>query len=116
MNQQAVNPYAPFSLIGDESYDAVMLTDTEMRDRLDIFAERGHEGWAGNGYDWTSIARVLVLERFPQHRDALSYDPEAGMFFMRGPREVLEEVAVELARVYDNEQDLRDLLSRAELD
>lgn len=113
--KQTVNPYAPFSLIGDETYNGVVLTEAEMEARVDIFAERG-EGWAGNGYDWTSIARVLVSERFPQYSEKLDFDPEAGMFFMSGPIEILEEIAAELKQVYDDGQRLRDLLSRAELD
>lgn len=116
MIKQTINPYTPFSLIGDETYNGIVLTDAGMEARINIFAERGDEGWAGNGYDWTSIARVLVSERFPQYTEKLDFDPEAGMFFMSGPREILEEIAVELKQVYDDEQRLRDLLSRSDLD
>ena len=110
------NPYAPFRLIGDETYDAIVLTDTEMEGRINVFEERSDEGWAGNGYDWTSVARVLIAESFPQYESKLMYDPEAGMFFVRGPREILKEIADELKKVYLDETRLRDLLSRAELD
>nr|MDT0659179.1 Imm51 family immunity protein [Micromonospora sp. DSM 115978] len=108
--------YAPFRLIGDETYDGLVLVDGEMEGRIHVFEERSDEGWAGNGYDWTSVARVLVTETFPQYERELVYDPEAGMFFVRGPREVLEEIAAELTKVYHDESRLRDLLSRAELD
>lgn len=110
------NPYAPFRLVGDETYDGIVLTDSDMEARIAVFEERGDEGWSGNGYDWTSIARVLVTECFPQYESKLGYDPEAGMFFVRGPRDILKEFAVELQKVYNDETRLKELLSKAELD
>jgi hypothetical protein len=108
----------PFVLLGEEDDDraGVVLTDRDMQPRLHVFEERADEGWQGTGYDWTSVARVLVAEEFPQHESDVGHDPEAGMFFMSGPRPVLAVIAAELRRVFDDEARLRDLLDRAEPD
>ncbi|NCT90085.1 hypothetical protein GXB85_03825 [Cellulomonas sp. APG4] len=114
MTDHAGGALAPFRLIGDETYDAVVLSGEGMAERAEVFAEHGDEGaWKGDGYDWTSVARALVAERLPHLEDELSYDPEAGMFLVRGSREALEEVGAELAHIHRDEELLRDVLSRA---
>ena len=107
--------YHPFILI-DEDFRSLILSDTHMVAKEAIFRERADEGWEGNGYDWTSVARVLVDEALPHLRDDVSFDPEAGMLSAQGSLEGLNELAAGMQAVYNDDARLRDLLSRAELD
>jgi hypothetical protein len=50
--------YAPFVLLNGEA-QSLILSDNNMLARTHIFEERS-DGWLGNRYDWTSIARVVV--------------------------------------------------------
>jgi hypothetical protein len=77
-----------------------------------IFEER-RGGWLGNGHDWTSIAEVVVAERLPHVKTSLSFDSEAGMFVARGPLPALKSLAEQMALVFHDEVQLRDVLSRA---
>jgi len=106
--------YAPFVLRTGEA-PSLMLSDREMLARTHVFEERS-DGWLGNGYDWTSIARVVVEERLPDLRDTLSFDPEAGMFAATGSIEALKRLGDEMKKVFDDEVSIRDILGRAELD
>jgi hypothetical protein len=106
--------YAPFILMDDE-YQTLFLTDTHMVSHFHVFEEH-QQGWLGNGYDWTSVARVVVRERLGHLQSVLDYDPEAGMFSANGPRSALEELGKEMLAVYNDKEQLHDLLSRAELD
>jgi len=92
------------------------MSDKDMAARVGVFEERSGAGWQGNGYDWTSIARVLVDEKLPDLKDELEFDPEAGMFSAQGPLEALKRLGKEMKKVFDDETLLRDILSRAELD
>jgi hypothetical protein len=106
--------YSPFVLLSGEA-QSLLLSDHNMLARTHIFEERS-DGWLGNGYDGTSIARVLVEERLPDLRDDLIFDPEAGMFVATGSIEALERLGEEMKKVFDDEASIRDLPSRAELD
>lgn len=106
--------YAPFILMDRGGYRSLLLTEPGMEAKLHVFAER--EGWNGNGYDWGALAQALVAERLPQLQGRLSFDPEAGMLSVAGERADLETLGAALRAVYRDEADLRELLSRAELD
>jgi hypothetical protein len=108
--------YAPFILMDRGGYRSLLLTEPGMEARQHVFAEHEAAGWSGNGYDWSSIAQVVVAERLPRLQDRLSFDPEAGMLSVSGERADLEALGTALRAVYRDEADLRDLLSRAELD
>jgi len=107
--------YHPFILI-DEDFRSLIMSDTHMVSKQDIFHERADEGWEGNGYDWTSIAHVLVDEELTHRKGDLSFDPEAGMFSAQGSLEALQDLATEMQKIYNDDARIRDLLSRAELD
>jgi Immunity protein 51 len=107
--------YSPFILWSEEARSTLILSDRDMPARIHIFEERS-DGWLGNGYDWTSIARVVVDERLPDLRKDLVFDPEAGMFVAIGPVEAIKRLGEEMKRVFDDEASIRDLLGRAELD
>lgn len=87
-----------------------------MVEKLHVFEERADEGWSGNGYDWNSIAQVVLSEQLPDLQDEISFDPEAGMFSAQGSRPVLERLGAAMSSAFQNDEILRDLLSRAELD
>ena len=107
--------YPPFLLITGK-YESLILSDKDMAARLSVFEERADEGWLGNGYDWTSIAKVLLDEKLSDIQGDVAFDPEAGMFSAHGPLAALKRLGQEMKQVFDNETILRDMLSRAELD
>ena len=108
--------YSPFILLTGEaqSLSNLSLHDGDMLARKHIFEER--MGWLGNGYDWTSIARVVVDERLPDLRDDVNFDPEGGMFVAIGSTAALRRLGEEMKKVFDDESSIRDILGRAELD
>lgn len=79
-----------------------------------VFEER--QGWTGGGYDWTSLARVLVAEQLYEIQSQISYDPEAGMFSAHGPLDALKLLGAAMQKLYNDGAAIRDLLYRAELD
>jgi hypothetical protein len=107
--------YSPFILWRGEARSSLILVDRDMLARSHVFEERS-EGWLGNGYDWTSIARVVVEERLPDLKGDLNFDPEGGMFVATGPIEALRRLGAEMKKVFDDEASIRDVLGRAELD
>jgi hypothetical protein len=106
--------YTPFIFTESERSCSLLLSDGRMVEKCPIFEEL--EGWLGNGYDWASVARTVVAEQLPQVRDALSFDPEAGMFAAYGPKPAIQALAAIMAAVFHDDGRLRDLLSRSELD
>jgi hypothetical protein len=107
--------YAPFILLTGE-YPSLILSDNDMLLRVSVFEEREDEGWMGNGYDWTSIAQVVLNEKLPDLLEKLEFDPEAGMFSASGSIDSLKRLGKEMKLIFDDENMLRDFLSRAELD
>ena len=107
--------YAPFILIRSE-HPSLILSDRDMSLRFEIFDERKDEGWMGNGYDWTSIAQIVMEEKLPDVEETVEFDAEAGMFSAIGPLYALERLGAEMKKVFDDENLLRDVLSRAEID
>jgi hypothetical protein len=107
--------YKPFTLMTGK-HQSLFMSDKDMVDRINVFEERASEGWLGNGYDWTSIARVILDEKLPDLKDKLEFDPEGGMFSVSGPVEALKRLGGEMKAAFDNEDLLRDLLSRAVID
>ncbi|MDD3484179.1 Imm51 family immunity protein [Azovibrio restrictus] len=108
--------YAPFILLESQEFRSLMLSDLDMEERFHVFEERSDEGWSGNGYDWNSIAQVIMSEQLPDLMESISFDPEAGMFSAQGPRAALERLGAAMSSAFRDEEILRDLLSRAELD
>ncbi len=105
----------PFEMFEGEDA-SLQLKEDAMLARQHIFLERADEGWEGNGYDWASIATVVIREQMPETLSAIELDPEAGRFAAYGPLEALTRLGESLAVVYADEAALRDLLGRAELD
>jgi len=108
--------YAPFILMDTGKHRSLLLTDNHMADKAHIFEERRDEGWIGSGYDWNSIAQVVVAEQLSELRGELTFDPEGGMFSAGGSRSALERLGSAMSKVFHCDDAIRDLLSRAELD
>ncbi|MEH6414593.1 Imm51 family immunity protein [Pseudomonas sp. CGJS7] len=108
--------YAPFILMDRGGYRSLLLTDEHMAAKFAVFEELGEDGWSGNGYDWNSLAQVVVAERLPQWQAQLSFDSEAGMFSAQGSREALQALGAAMQAVFRDDAQIRDLLTRAELD
>ncbi len=115
MSNADKSTYAPF-IFRSGVHPSLILSDQDMSLRESIFEEKKDEGWSGNGYDWTSIAQVIIDEKLSDLKGRLEFDPEAGMFSAIGPSEALERLGAEMKRVFEDENLLRDILSRAELD
>src|ERR1700690_2560945 len=115
MNTSDKSIYTPLILFTGEN-PSLIISDKDMVLRSPIFEERENEGWNGNGYDWTSVARVILDEKLPELKGKLEFDPEAGMFCAIGSTESLKRLGEEMKKGFDDEGLLRDILGRAVLD
>ncbi len=106
--------YAPFIFVEGEKSCSLLLSDDRMWEKCPVFEEL--EGWAGDSYDWTSVARTVIAEELPKLEDAVSFDSEAGTFVAYGPRDAIHSLAGVMHTVFHDDVRLRDLLSRSELD
>lgn len=107
----------PFTFyVHEDRPEQASLLLTVFKEREHVFAERADEGWMGGGYDWASVAQVVLDEKTPELLDKISFDPESSMFVAYGETPAVMAFAKAMKDVYDNEELLRDLLSRAELD
>lgn len=106
--------FLPFILIDGHSRALVMF-DHHMALKYPIFAERAQDGWTGNGHDWTSLAQVIVAEQLCPTSEPIIYDSDADMFSARGSRSSLEKLGLELQAIYQNDDAIRDLMSRVTL-
>ena len=106
--------FAPFILIQSDN-PSLILSDQFMPLKFHIFEEKANQGWTGNGYDWTSIAKVLIDKQTPELRGKVKFDPESGMFSAIGPLEVLQQLGKALRNIFEDDNLLRDLLNRAKI-
>jgi hypothetical protein len=106
--------FAPFIFLAKEGRCQLLLLDSPMLEKFPVFQEL--EGWLGNGYDWTSIARTVVAEQLPHLQDVLSFHSEAGMFIAYGPRAAVQSLGTQMRAVFRDDAKLRDLLSRSKRD
>jgi len=80
-----------------------------------IFCERSDDGFEGNGYDWESLAMVLLDERFRKFKNEIKMASESGMFCMYSKnKKIIEDFAIAFHAICENESEMRDLFSRAE--
>lgn len=110
------SPFSPFVLCEYNGNHSLILSDMEMEAKMPVFEEQAESGWNGNGYDWTSITNVVIAERIPELRERISFDSEAGMLCALGAKDDLVVLANAMVKVFNSDEQLRDLLSRAELD
>ena len=97
----------------DKSF-SVCLNMGEYKEK--IFESRVDEGFEGNGYDWTSLARVFLDEK-ASHLSSVKFDPEGSMFCAYSSNATeLEEFILSFKSFCDDELLMLELFSRAELD
>ncbi|WP_198087665.1 immunity 51 family protein [Variovorax sp. E3] len=105
----------PFRVVYGDKSTSVVLNAGDYR--TNIFAERAEDGFEGNGYDWGSLATVFLEEKMPQLKNIVRLDPEGDMFCAySGDRQALESFALAFHAMCEDEAQMRDLFSRAELD
>lgn len=107
--------FAPFILADYGDSASLLLNDEQMIKKEKIFGVAA-EGAQGNGYDWAAVARVVVAEQLSEISAGLQYDPEAGLFCVRGELTALKKLAVEMQKVFQSDVLIQELIGRADLD
>ncbi len=82
-----------------------------------IFDEESERGFCGNGHDWASLAREFIKEQLPHLQNDIQFDPEADMFcaYSENKKSILE-FAQSFYNMCEDEKQMREILSRSELD
>ncbi|ASA24773.1 Imm51 family immunity protein [Paenibacillus donghaensis] len=106
----------PFILVEqDKGGMSVILTVGTYKEEL--FQLRENEGFEGSGYDWASLAAVFLEEQMPELSGTIRFDPEADMFCAySADRAALQQFAVRFKAACEDDELMKDLFSRAELD
>ena len=85
--------------------------------KAEVFKIREDDGFQGNGYDWTSLARVFLDEIKPNLVGIVLFDPEADMFCAHSTNTIaLKDFIFSFKDACENDELIIDLFSRAELD
>ncbi|SUB88449.1 Uncharacterised protein [Porphyromonas macacae] len=85
--------------------------------KQEIFQTREEEGFEGSGYDWTSLAKVFLMEQHPELIGDVKFDPESGMFCAYSSNtEALKTFIITFKEACETDIFIQDLFSRAELD
>lgn len=114
-NVKLRNQINPFTIIQNENSSSLTLEINDYKN--EIFLKRADEGFEGNGYDWTSLSQVFLNEKMPELKDEIEFDSEAGMFCAYSvKKEVIEQFAIGFKSMCEDEDLMRDLFSRTELD
>ncbi|SEW47884.1 Immunity protein 51 [Chryseobacterium wanjuense] len=105
----------PFFWVASEKTFSVCLNAGSYKP--EIFEWRKNEGFEGNGYDWTSLAKVFLNEKKSGLSGDIKFDPEADMFcaYSSNP-ESLKEFVLDFKKACEDEMLIQDLFSKAELD
>lgn len=85
--------------------------------KSELFEIRASEGFEGNGYDWTSLARVFLSEKAQELTGIIKFDPEGSMFCAYSKdKTALKNFITLFKNACNNDELIQDLFSRAELD
>lgn len=115
MNFNIIDNIRPFFWVSHENHNSVCLDANTYKQ--EIFNSREEDGFEGNGYDWTSLAKVFLDEQKPELKKDIRFDPEAGMFCAYSSNEnALKDFIISFKDTCENDQIILDLFSRAELD
>ena len=105
----------PFIWIQHETYYSVILNIDGYKQ--DIFDLRADEGFEGGGYDWASLATVFIQELHPELENIVQFDPEGSLFSaFSNDEKALQTFIIKFKEALDNDNLIKDLFSRAELD
>ena len=83
----------------------------------EVFDTRADEGFAGNGYDWESLAKVYIEEKCPDLFEELEFDSEADMFCVYSDSlEALKTFICGFKETCEDRDLIMEMFSRAELE
>lgn len=83
----------------------------------EIFSTKKEDGFEGNGYDWTSLAKTFLAEKLPQLNESIDFDSEAEMFSAYSTNEdALRTFVVEFKKTCEDETLIEDLFSKIQID
>ena len=81
---------------------------------------RADEGFEGSGCDWEQLAIVFLNEKKPELKGEIGFDSEASMFctYAKNSENVdnFKKFALNFRVMCDNNEMMKDLFSRTELD
>lgn len=81
--------------------------------KQEIFDTRVEDGFSGNGYDWTALAKLFIDEEMPDIKDDIQFDPDAGMFTVCADDAILlESFAVKFKSALDDDDYIYELFKR----
>ncbi len=116
ITEQFKNEIAPFCWVEQSNGASVCLT-MDKGYLQEVFDARAEEGFIGNGYDWGSLAQVFLEEKCPELQEKIGFDPEADMFCAYAEdKDALADFILKFKRVCEDNNEISDLFSRAELD
>lgn len=106
---------APFKVVSYESGNSLLLGVGFYKNEL--FETRQDEGFEGGGYDWESLAKIFLNEKKPELTDIINFDSEASMFCAYSQDlDALKDFVISFHDACEDDDLIRDLFSRAELD
>lgn len=101
--------YPPFVLI-DGRHRLLYMAENDMLEKQHIFYEHHYAGWEGNGFDWTSIAMVLIKEQMPDLEPLVEYESDMDTFSASGPLDALIRLGQAMKAIYHNEPRLKEII------
>lgn len=108
---------APFQFTeeDDNSYSVILEVGEY---KVDLFETRADEGFEGNGYDWQSLASVFLKEELSDLMNLIHFDSESSTFYAYSDnnKEALKHFVLAFRTACENDELIRDVFSRAELD
>ncbi|PCG19441.1 immunity 51 family protein [Brachyspira sp. G79] len=105
----------PFFFVEHENSASLCLNVGEYK--AEIFEEREDEGFEGGGYDWQSLDIVFLEEKVPELKGIIDFDSESSMFCAySNDIKSLKKFALSFKEACEDDELIRDLFLRAELD
>ncbi|SEW52224.1 immunity 51 family protein [Chitinophaga arvensicola] len=105
----------PFFWVDHEKSVSVCLSVGDYKN--EIFETRSDDGFEGSGYDWGSLAAVFLSEKMPELEGIVKFDPEGSMFCAySSDSEALKQFILAFKLACEDDAQIQDLFSRAELD
>jgi len=106
---------APFIVVSYETGNSLLLDVGSYKNEL--FETRQDEGFEGGGYDWESLAKIFLKEKKPELADVIGFDSESSMFCAYSQDlELLKDFAISFHYACEDDDLIRELFSRVELD
>ena len=121
MNKDFIDKLAPFEWFEYYSDDATQEGKNpsislmlEAGYKEEIFITRVDDGFEAGGYGWAALAEVFLNEKMPELKKDIRFDPEGSMFCVYSNNiEAITKFALGLRKMFDNDELMEDLLSRA---